>query len=134
MSYAFGGRIDDDSYAVTYIDEDQGTAVTKGEINGVPFEGGGGSSDFSTAMMSFDGENYTVTLHVLAPFYDSGYIYNEADAMSGDGPYEFVIGSNGTTVYINHISDDATITVSGNATDVGNNYYTATGDFTFTIS
>ena len=48
MAYAFGGRIDDDSYAVTYVDEDQGTAVTIGEINGVPFEGGG-SSDFSTA-------------------------------------------------------------------------------------
>ena len=45
MAYAFGGRIDDDSYAVTYVDEDQGTVVTKGEINGVPFEGGGGGSD-----------------------------------------------------------------------------------------
>lgn len=45
MSYAFGGRLDDDSYAITYIDEDQGTAVTKGEINGVPFEGGGGGGD-----------------------------------------------------------------------------------------
>lgn len=38
MTYAFGGRLDDDSYAITYIDEDQGTAETRGAINGVPFE------------------------------------------------------------------------------------------------
>lgn len=40
MAYTFGARLDDDSYALTTIDEDQGTASTKGEINGVPFEGG----------------------------------------------------------------------------------------------
>lgn len=58
MAYAFGGRIDDDSYAVTYVDEDQGTAVTKGEINGVPFEGGGGSdSPIYTANVKV---NYTL--------------------------------------------------------------------------
>ena len=44
MSYTFGARLDDDSYALTTIDEDQGTATTKGEINGVPFEGGGGGT------------------------------------------------------------------------------------------
>ena len=31
MSYTFGARIDD-SYALTTIDEDRGTADTKGEI------------------------------------------------------------------------------------------------------
>lgn len=60
MAYTFGARIDDDSYALTTIDADQGTASTKGEINGVPFEGGGGSSDFSTAEITFvnDTEGY----------------------------------------------------------------------------
>lgn len=53
MAYTFGARLDDDSYALTTVDEDQGTATTKGEINGVPFEGGGGgSSDFSTAQVT----------------------------------------------------------------------------------
>lgn len=60
MAYTFGARLDDDSYALTTIDEDQGTASTKGEINGVPFEGGGGggSSDFHTA---------TVTVEYIMP-------------------------------------------------------------------
>lgn len=67
MAYAFGGRIDDDSYAVTYVDEDQGTAVTKGEINGVPFEGGGGGGDFSTAEVTITnsiGDEASVVLMV----------------------------------------------------------------------
>ena len=61
MAYGYGGRIDDDSYAITYVDEDQGTAVTKGEINGVPFEsgGGGGSSDFSTAQVTIANQSGT---------------------------------------------------------------------------
>lgn len=54
MAYTFGARLDNDSYALTTIDEDHGTASTKGEINGVPFEGGGGGSgDLSTAEITF---------------------------------------------------------------------------------
>lgn len=44
MIYGFGGRIDNDSDAVTMIDEENRTAVTKGYINGefVEFSSGGG--------------------------------------------------------------------------------------------
>lgn len=43
MIYGFGGRIDNDSNAVTMIDEENRTAETKGYINGefVEFSGGG---------------------------------------------------------------------------------------------
>lgn len=54
MSYAYGMRFDDDSNAITVIDEDNQTAVTTGYIDGeyVEFGGGGGSSDFSTAELT----------------------------------------------------------------------------------
>ena len=44
MIYGFGGRIDNDSNAVTMIDEENRTAETKGYVNGeyVEFTGGGG--------------------------------------------------------------------------------------------
>ncbi len=41
MAYAYGMRFDDDSNAITIIDEDNQTAVTTGYINGEPVEFGG---------------------------------------------------------------------------------------------
>lgn len=38
MARAFGGRFDDENYAVTTIDADTGTVTTVGEIAGEPFE------------------------------------------------------------------------------------------------
>lgn len=60
MAYTFGARLDDDSYALTTIDEDQGTASTKGEINGVPFEGGGGGGGDSLITTANVKVNYTL--------------------------------------------------------------------------
>lgn len=48
MIYGFGGRIDNDSNAVTMIDKENRTAETIGYVNGEYVEFGG-SSDFSTA-------------------------------------------------------------------------------------
>lgn len=46
MIYSYGGRIDNDSNAITKIDEENRTAETKGYINGEYVEfAGGGSSD-----------------------------------------------------------------------------------------
>lgn len=53
MIYSYGCRVDRDSNAITVIDEENRTAVTKGTINGVPVEFGSGSSDFSTAEVTF---------------------------------------------------------------------------------
>lgn len=45
MIYSYGGRVDNDSNAITVIDEENRTAVTTGYINGeyVEFSGGGSS-------------------------------------------------------------------------------------------
>lgn len=54
MIYSYGGRVDNDSNAITVIDEENKTAVTTGYVNGEYVEfggGGGGTSEFSTAEM-----------------------------------------------------------------------------------
>lgn len=53
MAYAYGMRFDDDSNAITVIDEDNQTAVTTGYIDGEYVEfGGGGSGPVSVAQMT----------------------------------------------------------------------------------
>lgn len=56
MIYSYGARLDNDSNAITVIDEENKTAVTTGYVNGeyVEFSGGGGSSDFSTAEVTLN--------------------------------------------------------------------------------
>lgn len=46
MAYAYGMRFDDDSNAITVIDEDNQTAVTTGYINGEYVEFGGGNPNY----------------------------------------------------------------------------------------
>lgn len=49
-TYSYGARIDNDSNAITTIDETENTAVTVGYVNGEYVEfSGGGSDDFSIA-------------------------------------------------------------------------------------
>ena len=47
MIYSYGGRVDNDSNAITEIDEENRTAETKGYVNGeyVEFSSGGGGED-----------------------------------------------------------------------------------------
>ena len=53
MAYAYGMRFDDDSNAITVIDEDNQTAVTTGYIDGEYVEfGGGGSGPVSMATLT----------------------------------------------------------------------------------
>lgn len=59
MVYSYGARVDDNSNAITVIDEENETAVTTGYVNGEYVEfSGGGSSDLSTA---------TVTVNLTPP-------------------------------------------------------------------
>lgn len=132
MAYTFGARLDDDSYALTTIDEDQGTATTKGEINGVPFEGGGGgSSDFSTAEVTIVNASgvgldaYVASVNdngipqgvIVVPtsgatttailYQGSGYLYSPANpvtSVTGDGQ----LGDDEDAI----ITGDCTITIS----------------------
>lgn len=137
MAYTFGARLDDDSYALTTIDEDQGTATTKGEINGVPFEGGGGgSSDFSTAQMtvndSVDHAMYgAFAVGIVGPDdpppTTTGKVYtDEYDSFS-------VVMYKGMAVVEFEIDEQTTISATGSAT-VDSNYVIITGDCNITIS
>lgn len=69
MSYAYGMRFDDDSNAITVIDEENQTATTTGYINGEPVEfAGGGSSDFSTAEVTLTVPEQALSQMYPAPF------------------------------------------------------------------
>lgn len=137
MAYTFGARLDDDSYALTTIDEDQGTATTKGEINGVPFEGGGGgSSDFSTAQMTVNDSVDHIMYGAFAvgivgpddpPPTTTGKVYtDEYDSFS-------VVMYKGMAAVEFEIDEQTTISATGSAT-VDRNYVIITGDCNITIS
>lgn len=137
MAYTFGARLDDDSYALTTIDEDQGTATTKGEINGVPFEGGGGgSSDFSTAQMTVNDSVDHIMYGAFAvgivgpddpPPTTTGKVYtDEYDSFS-------VVMYKGMATVEFEIDEQTTISATGSAT-VDRNYVIITGDCNITIS
>ena len=81
-TYAYGSRLDDDSFAITYIDEETREATTRGAINGVEFESGGGeSSDFSTAKITI---NYTGEYCMInAPFATNNGTITYTEAQSG---------------------------------------------------
>ena len=61
--YAFGMRLDNNSNAITVIDEENKTAETTGYVDGeyVEFSGGGSAPLVVTFTVSNDGETYTVT-------------------------------------------------------------------------
>lgn len=54
MIYGFGGRVDNDSNAVTMIDEENRTAETKGYVNGEYVEFSGGSEPMIIRIMEDD--------------------------------------------------------------------------------
>lgn len=98
MAYTFGARIDDDSYALTTIDEDQGTASTKGEINGVPFEGSGGGGEgylglhTATVNVTFD------TSNISGDIADIGYAYLYLKGSNNSNAIQFGYGESGIPV------------------------------------
>lgn len=149
MAYAFGSRIDDDSYAVTYVDESQGTAVTKGEINGEPFEsgGGGGSSDFSTAEVTVISSNGGEYIQVFSAIQDISQSYDlEPNALPPVASTLDMETSSGSEVidivmYQGHalISSPKASSISGDIELIaepfeGDAIYDITGDGTITLS
>ena len=140
MAYTFGARLDDDSYALTTIDEDQGTATTKGEINGVPFEGGGGgSSDFSTAEVTVTAAN-GVEVDVGGASVDSEQL-SLGQHIVGDGTpliLDFVLykGEQYISIMDSATMEDYDMSKVAVTGDLAKDEYgiTITGDGTITIS
>ena len=145
-TYAYGSRLDDDSFAITYIDEESQEAITKGEINGVEFEsgGGGGSSDFSTAQVTIinntAGDIFNVFIPSICEENELGegspaLLYNKLsmDIPQGESIYEVPMYK-GFTLCVNLLfTDDATVTTSGNIV-YEDGEASITGDCTITIN
>lgn len=101
----------------------------------VNVEGGGGSSDFSTAILTVNG-NFKQSDLFIAPLIDK-------DPNNEDIAFPMIQSGNSTNTVILYKgrssllfmgSQSRTITVSGNIEDVGSGAYIITGDCTITIS
>lgn len=106
-----------------------GEQLTEGE------GGGGGSSDFSTAILTVNG-NFKQSDLFIAPLIDK-------DPNNEDIAFPMIQSGNSTNTVILYKgrssllfmgSQSRTITVSGNIEDVGSGAYIITGDCTITIS
>ena len=93
--------------------------------------GGGGSSDFSTATMTIDGENYSDNVLI-------GVAYTSPDGSWGS-PLESASGDSLTVILYQGkacvtLESDASFTTSGDIEFVEEPTYLVTGDCTITIS
>lgn len=98
----------------------------------VNVEGGGGSSDFSTATITVNpSHKAVVTMPVLR---EDGIV----EIGGIHGTRQFILGEQGTSIHIEVMSDDATITITGDYREVVEEgevvEQIATGDCTITIS
>jgi glutamine phosphoribosylpyrophosphate amidotransferase len=95
-------------------------------------EGGGGSSDFSTATITVNPTHKAVvTMPVIR---EDGVV----EIRGIHGTSQFILGEQGTSIHIEVMSDDATITITGDYREVVEEgevvEQIATGDCTITIS
>lgn len=136
--YSYGARIDDDSNAITVIDEENKTAATTGYVNGeyVEFSGGGGSSDFSTAEVTVV-NNYRYNAEIQVARANSEYLNSDtlAYANSNTTATISVILYKGTALGSIKAGEafDWHIEVEGDA-EVDESDVFITGDCTITIS
>lgn len=130
MAYAYGMRFDDDSNAITVIDEDNQTAVTTGYIDGeyVEFGGGGGSSDFSTATITLINQGSEVYTAIPVAT-DNGINISNYPFPTGTNTYLMPLYKNRLAVFS---SDDIIAEVSGSAT-YADGVLVVTGDCTITL-
>lgn len=132
MSYAYGMRFDDNSNAITVIDEDNQTAVTTGYINGEYVEfggGGGGSSDLSNAVVTIDGDNVDACLPFCMDQGGMAAIFTPRKQYS-PGTYEIALFKGAALI---EIYNQATPVTSGSIEDFGDGMYLITGDCTITL-
>ena len=138
MAYAFGMRLDDDSNAITVIDEENQTASTTGYINGEPVDfGGGGSSDFSTATVTFI--NNTSGIEMYGAFiyeYEGETPTITCEKWTDDADTQRLVLYKGNSTIHLKTTGSQVITVSGDATvDLDfPGYVYVTGDCTITLT
>lgn len=129
MIYSFGGRVDNDSNAITVLDEENETAVTTGYVNGEYVEfSGGSSSDFSTASLSI--VDISLGNAVIYPSVVTMGDFDVCVANQGNGgthPVVLYQGKAGVMVQAE------SYTLSGDATDMGEGMVLVTGDCTITL-
>lgn len=130
--YSFGMRFDNDSNAITTIDEVNETAVTKGYVNGEYVEfGGGESSDFSTAEVTI-GNSSASTIQMYLAYCDDEFGVSVITSLSRDDEREVIV-----PLYKGKAEcwvDSESVSITGDVSDEGDGYYTITGDCTITIS
>lgn len=130
MAYAYGMRFDDNSNAITVIDEDTQTAVTTGYIDGeyVEFGGGGGSSDFSAAEVTIvnPGSEIYTAIPVVT---DNGINICNYPFPQGTNTFLIPLYKNRMEVFL---SDDPIAETSGLAT-YAEGMLVVTGECTITL-
>lgn len=143
MIYSYGTRVDNDSNAITVIDEENKTAVTTGYVNSeyVEFGGGSSSSDFSTATV-------TVTNSSTNPFVGRGCQFNDEDSIAkgdlyveGDGVINLILYKGSSEIDLDDSIYKNTVALSGDVEGYDDIFETnkykgfiVTGDCTITIS
>lgn len=129
-TYAYGMRFDDDSNAITVIDEENQTAATTGYINGEPveFSGGGGSSDFSTAEVLITNNTANDVL-CLIPLVTNEGVNALGTLYSNDSGNVTIPLYTGTAI----LFIDSPVSITGDITEEDGLLH-VTGDGTITIS
>lgn len=135
MIYSYGARVDDNSNAITVIDEENETAVTTGYVNGEYVEfSGGGSSDFSTATLTLNNPTEQIFSAPIIMFASARVPFDFIVTGEGNVPsgiYTIAL-YNGNAVARTPIGHN--IETVGAIEPAGLNQYHITGDCTITIS
>lgn len=113
MVYSYGGRVDNDSNAITKIDEENLTAETKGYINGEYVEFSGGESDFSTAEVTFI-NNTGDTVQMQMPFINGDYSSGGMFIVTGTSTKNIIIYKDGAEIHL--YTKGISVLVSGGIT------------------
>lgn len=137
MAYAYGMRFDDDSNAITVIDEDNQTAVTTGYIDGEYVEfGGGGSGPVSIATLTVI-NNTDSTYQFIGP---SGFTNEETEYSAavvdinifpGENLIDMLLYNGKCVLYTGETEPSST---SGNIEADTSTSFIITGDCSLTIS
>ena len=115
---------------------ENGTYETKGEMYNkvtVNVEGGGGSSDFSTATVTV-GSGVVLEAPVVINEEEFQGIALIGDPIEEETIWQIPLYKGKCVVSIYTSQEGQTISVSGNITIIGDNVYHITGDCTITIS
>ena len=107
------------------------------KINGEEAGGGGGSSDFSTAELTFvlaSGKTAQFTCPTYQIEGDRGMALGNNGARIGNVNFSVILCKGNAMLELTQYTSDSNISTSGDIEDIGNDTYIITGDCTITIS